>query len=71
MNTTGKTFVIPLRPGNEFPQLPTAGVGSETDLAALPGVKTVEGVVSPGPDVSHYAFTILNVHRNLYRVPTP
>jgi DNA-binding winged helix-turn-helix (wHTH) protein len=71
LNTTGKTFVIPLRPGNAFPQLPTAGVGSEADLAALPGVKTFEGVVSPGPDVSHYAFTVQNVHRNLYRIPTP
>jgi eukaryotic-like serine/threonine-protein kinase len=71
LNTTGKTFVIPLQPGSAFPRLPTAGVRSESDLAALPGVKTVEGVVSPGPDVSHYAFNIQNVHRNLYRIPTP
>jgi hypothetical protein len=70
-NTSGRTFIIPLRPGNALPQLPTAGVGSEADLAALPGVKTAEGVVSPGSDISHYAFTIQNVHRNLYRVPTP
>jgi eukaryotic-like serine/threonine-protein kinase len=71
LNAAGKTFIIPLRPGNSFPQLPTAGVASEADLAALPGVKTAEGFVSPGPDVSHYAFTVQNVHRNLYRVPTP
>lgn len=70
-NTSGRTFIIALRPANALPQLPTAGVGSETDLAALPGVKTAEGVVSPGSDISHYAFTIQNVHRNLYRVPTP
>jgi eukaryotic-like serine/threonine-protein kinase len=69
-NAAGKTFIIPLQPGNPFPQLPTAGVGSEADLAALPGVKTAEGVVSPGPDVSHYAFTRQSVHRNLYRIPT-
>ncbi len=71
LNDTGKTFIIPLRPGNPFPQLPTAGVGSEADLAALPGVKTAEGVVSPGPDVSHHAFTRQSVHRNLYLIPTP
>jgi hypothetical protein len=70
-NAAGKTFIIPLQPGNPFPQLPTTGVGSEGDLTALPGVKTAEGVVSPGPDVSHYAFTKQSVHRNLYRIPTP
>lgn len=65
----GKTFVIPLRRGNSFPPLPDSGIRSETELAALPGVKIIEGLISPGPDSTQYAFARLSVHMNLYRVP--
>jgi eukaryotic-like serine/threonine-protein kinase len=66
----GKTFVIPTKSGNPFPQLPTSGIQSESDLEALPGTKIMEGTIFPGPDATRYAFTKQSVHRNLYRIPT-
>lgn len=70
-NELGKTFIIAVGPDNPFPQLPRDGVSSEADLAGVPGLKTREGAVSPGPDGTLYTFSKQNVHRNLYRIPTP
>jgi Tol biopolymer transport system component len=64
----GRTFVIETSSGNPFPQLPSAGVQSESDLLALPGTKILEGSVFPGPDTTRYTFTKQSVHRNLYRI---
>jgi hypothetical protein len=68
---TWKTFVIPVPEGMPLPALPPQGVRSEADVAILPGVTSIQGNVSPGPDASMYAFFRVNVHRNLYRVPLP
>lgn len=68
---TLKTFAIPVPKGTSIPALPLQGVRSEADVAILPGVTSIEGNVSPGPDASVYAFFRVNVHRNLYRVPLP
>ena len=70
-NDIGRTLVVPVQPGNVFPRLPVSGTHSEQDLAALPGVKVIEGDVFPGPNASLYAFAKQSVHRNLYRIPTP
>jgi hypothetical protein len=70
-NETGKTFAIPLEQGGLFPALPPSGIQSETDLASLHGVKALEGMISPGPNNTQYAFTKQSVHRNLFRVPVP
>jgi DNA-binding winged helix-turn-helix (wHTH) protein/Tol biopolymer transport system component len=70
-NDFGKTLIVAVRPANPFPPLPSAGLSSEADLATLPGLKMVEDVVFPGPNVSLYAFTRQSVHRNLYRIPIP
>jgi DNA-binding winged helix-turn-helix (wHTH) protein/Tol biopolymer transport system component len=66
-NDLGKTFVVPVQPGNLLPRLPASG--AEQGEAAWPGVKVVEGGVFPGPNASVYAFTKQSVHRNLYRIP--
>lgn len=71
LNELGKTFVLPVKPGRSFPQLPASGIGSEADLVMLPRVKVLEGMISPGPDAGRYAFTKQSVHRNLYRIPIP
>lgn len=69
---TGKTFALPIRPGKSLPDLPASGIRSETEAAALPGVRVIErGNISPGRDPSVYAFTMISAHRNLYRVPVP
>lgn len=64
-----KTFVVPLHPGESFPDLPAAGIKSESDLAHVRGVKVVDDLIHPGPDVFHYAFDRSTEHRNIYRIP--
>jgi Tol biopolymer transport system component len=64
-----KTFVIPLRHGHSFPNLPATGIKSESDLSSLSGVKVINDLARPGPDVSLYAFDRSTEHRNIYRVP--
>ena len=66
-----KTFAIPLRQGESFPDLPPSGVKSEADLAHLRGVHVINDFARPGPDISHYAFDRITVHRNIYCVPIP
>ena len=66
-NDLGRSFVVPVQPGNLLPRLPVSGV--ERNQAVWPGVKVIEGGVFPGPNASVYAFTKQSVHRNLYRIP--
>jgi serine/threonine protein kinase len=69
--STSKTFVIPLRGGQSFPDLPSWGVKSESDLTRLPGVKVINALVRPYVDASRYAFDREVVQRNIYRIPIP
>jgi len=66
-----KTFVIPLRHGETFPDLPATGIESESDLAHLRGVHVITELAYPGPDGSRYALSRWAVHRNIYRIPIP
>jgi hypothetical protein len=66
-----KTFIIPLRHGESFPDLPPTGIKSDSDLARLNGVKVINDLARPGPDVSLYAFDRLTEHRNIFRIPIP
>jgi len=67
-----KTFAIPLTKGRTFAELAARGFNSEAQLAALPGVRTIDQpLVLPGPDPSVYAFAKHMVHRNLYQIPLP
>jgi Tol biopolymer transport system component len=69
--TTGifQTFVVPLRHGYSFPDLPATGIRSESDLASLSGVKVIHQLARPGPDGSLYALDRGVPHRNIYRIP--
>ena len=64
-----KTFVVPLRHGDSFPELPATGIKSESDLVGLSGVKVIHESARPGPDVSLYTFDRWTPHRNIYRIP--
>jgi hypothetical protein len=64
-----RTFIVPLRHGDSFPELPAAGIKSESDLAHFRGVNVVSKSVYPGPDASRYAFDRRGMHRNIYRIP--
>jgi len=66
-----KTFIVPLRHGETFPDLPRTGIMSESDLTRLNGVKVINDLARPGPDVSLYAFDRLTEHRNIFRIPIP
>jgi Tol biopolymer transport system component len=66
-----KTFIVPVRHGSVFPDLPVNGIRSEADLEAITGVKMVEESLFPGHDDSHYAFDRNSDHRNIYRIPIP
>ena len=66
-------YAIPLKPGQIFPPIPSAGFPSKEAVAALPGARLIseEGGVFPGPNPSAYAFMKVATQRNIYRVPVP
>jgi eukaryotic-like serine/threonine-protein kinase len=69
---TGHTYVLPLPPGKLFPNIPRGGFRSETEIAAFPGVRSIDAAdVAPGPVSNVYAFSRQTVNRNLYRIPLP
>jgi hypothetical protein len=62
-------MVVPLVPGEDFPPLPTGGVKSSKDLAAVPGLKVMDALIHPGPTGSISVEERRTVHRNIYRIP--
>jgi len=68
----GRSYLIPLAPGQALPRIPTGGFHSEQEVAGLPGARRIEemGVV-PGPSPDVYAFFRGATQRNLYRIPIP
>ncbi len=71
-HVVGKTYVVPLPPGEMFPPIPAGGFQSAADLAGLPGMRIIDTFdVSPGPTPEVYAFSRASVQRNLYRIPIP
>jgi hypothetical protein len=68
----GRTYAIPLAPGQMLPRTPPGGVHSEEELAHLPGALRIDAQEPvPGPSADVYAFYRGTVRRNLYRIPIP
>ena len=68
----GRTYVVPLPPGQMFPPMPAGGFDSAADLAQRPDVRVIEAFdAAPSPDAQTYAFSRSTVQRNLYRIPVP
>jgi serine/threonine protein kinase len=66
----GRTYALPLKPGQDLPRIPTGGFQSEEELAHFPGAQLIDAFqVTPGATPGVYAFVRLSVQRNLYRVP--
>ena len=64
--------MIPLAPGQVFPDIPPGGFQSEDELAQYPGVRVINaGDVALGPTPDVYAFSRETTQRNLYRIPIP
>ena len=63
-------YAVPVRPGEALPPMPSVGLRTDNDVAALPGARRItQPKVFLGPDPSVYAFTKVTIHRNLYRIP--
>jgi serine/threonine protein kinase/Tol biopolymer transport system component len=68
----GRSYVVPLPPGQALPGIPASGFRSEQEIARLPGVRRIEERrVAPGPSPDVYAFYRRATQRNLYRIPIP
>jgi serine/threonine protein kinase len=66
----GRTYILPLKPGQVFPALPRDGFRTEADIAAVPGVQILPyGDVALGASPAIYAFSRITATRNLYRIP--
>jgi hypothetical protein len=71
-HVVGRTYVVPLPPGQMFPKAPPRGFESATELAELPGVRVIDTFdASPGPTPEVYVYSRASAQRNLYRVPVP
>jgi hypothetical protein len=66
-----KTFAIPLRRSQMFPDLPPNGIQSERDLDHMPKAGVIGENVYPGPDGSRWALSRWTVHRNIFSIPIP
>lgn len=68
----GKTYVVPLPPGQLFPTNAAGESVEVADLATRPDVRVIDAFdAAPGPDTAVYAYSRAGVLRNLYRIPTP
>ena len=66
----GRSYIVPLQPGEALPRLTAEGLSSEREVAALPGAQRVDvGTAVPGPSLDIYAFYRTTTQRNLYRIP--
>jgi hypothetical protein len=70
--TTRETYAIPLHSGQILPPMPTGGIHSAEEAAALPGAQRIPQLRAfVGDDPSVYAFIRNTSQRNIYRVPVP
>lgn len=67
----GRTYVIPIHHG-VLPPMPPGGFQSESEISALPGVRTLDYAdVGPGPAGDVHAYSTVSVVRNLFQIPLP
>jgi hypothetical protein len=66
----GRSYIVPLPPGQALPLIPQEGIHSEDAIARLPGARKIDiDHLVPGPSADTYAFRRGTVQRNLYRIP--
>jgi Tol biopolymer transport system component len=72
LRATAQIYAVPLQPGRNLPPLPTSGIASLEDAAALQGARVIpeeRAFLGPGPSV--YAVPRVTTHRNIYRITVP
>ncbi len=62
------TYAVQIPSGATLPKLPSGGITPE-NISSLHVVKTFEGQVYPGGNLSTYAYFRQKVQRNIYRIP--
>ena len=68
----GRTYIVPLPPGEALPPIPAGGFSSEQEVASLPRAHRTDILnVVPGPSPDVYAFSRGTAQRNFYRIPVP
>jgi hypothetical protein len=68
----GRSYIVPLPPGQTLPKIPAAGLLFEEEVASLPGARRINEIeVVPGTSPDVYAFYRGAAQRNLYRIPIP
>ncbi len=65
---TSRSYVLPLRRGEDLPEIPPGGFQTIAQIKA-DHPKVVDGHYLPGPHGSTYAFLKHSTHRNIYRIP--
>jgi len=66
----GRSYIIPLPPGQILPQIPAGGFRTEPEVAAQAGTKHLDiNAIVPGATADTYSFHKASVQRNLYRIP--
>ena len=65
-----KIAAIPLPPHESLPDLPSSGIQSFAELAALAHGRIIEhGGFAPGLNPETFAYVRVTMHRNLFRIP--
>jgi eukaryotic-like serine/threonine-protein kinase len=67
----GRSYLVPLGPGEALPPVPAEGLLTEEEVARLPGARRVNAWMVPGRAPDFYAFYRTTTQRNLYRIPLP
>jgi hypothetical protein len=68
--SVGATYIVPLPPGQMFPDIPAGGFKSKAEIGAMPGTERINMLdVAAGPAPGIYAFARTNTQRNLFRIP--
>ena len=66
----GRTLALPIPAGRATPDLPPGGVPLDVSWSGPPGTRVIDrGLIGPGSDPSTYAFVVMELQRNLYRIP--
>ena len=68
----GRSYLVPVPPGQALPNIPAVGFRSEQELAGLQGARRIDTEeLVPGPSADVYAFYRSTGQQNLYRIPIP
>ena len=65
---SAKTYIFPLKPGEDLPPMPQGGWQHFLELKATKA-RVIDAPAMPAPDEQSYALLRRSYHRNLFRIP--